>query len=132
MNNYEQGVWIQLGEHSPAPPLRFQNSFSIALKGKKTIVQNRKNIILKNFLFLNLILYPPLNMRQQKCSVRINVRIHPQTAWAQNLKQSNILKTSFKIWVSRMGLGRVVNINIFVMKYYFIQFVYILNFFRIS
>ena len=48
---------------------------------------------------------------------------------AQNLKQGNILKTSFKTWVSRMGLGRVVNINIFVMKYYFIQFVYILNFF---
>ena len=31
-----------------------------------------------------------------------------------------------------MGLGSFVNINIFVMKYYFIQFVYILNFFRIS
>jgi len=29
-----------------------------------------------------------------------------------------------------MGLGSFVNINIFVMKYYFIQFVYILNFFE--
>ena len=28
-----------------------------------------------------------------------------------------------------MGLGNFKNINIFVMKYYFIQFVYILNFF---
>jgi len=31
-----------------------------------------------------------------------------------------------------MGFGSFVNINIFVMKYHFIQFVYILNFFRIS
>ena len=31
-----------------------------------------------------------------------------------------------------MGLGSWVNINIFVMKYHFIQFVYILNFFQIS
>ena len=29
-----------------------------------------------------------------------------------------------------MGLGSFVNINIFVMKYYFIQFVYILHFFK--
>ena len=40
------------------------------------------------------------------------------------------MKTSFKTRVSRMGLGSFVNINIFVMKYYFIQFVYILYFFE--
>ena len=50
----------------------------------------------------------------------------------QNLRQGIVLKTSFKTRVSRMGLGSFVNINIFVMKYCFIQFVYILNFFRIS
>ena len=31
-----------------------------------------------------------------------------------------------------MGLGSFKNINIFVLKYYFIQFVYILNFFWFS
>ena len=50
----------------------------------------------------------------------------------QNLRQGIVLKTSFKTRVSRMRLGSFVNINIFVMKYCFIQFVYILNFFRIS
>ena len=45
MNNYEQGVWIQLGEHSPAPPLRFQNSFSIALKEKKTYCKTEKKFL---------------------------------------------------------------------------------------
>ena len=41
------------------------------------------------------------------------------------------MKTSFKTRVSRMGLGSFVNINIFVMKYYFFfQFVYILHFFE--
>jgi len=33
--------------------LRFQNNFSIALLGKKTLVQNRKTIYLKKMLFLN-------------------------------------------------------------------------------
>ena len=51
---------------------------------------------------------------------------------AQNLRQSIVMKTSFKTRVSRMGLGSFVNINILVMKYYFFQVVYILNFFRIS
>ena len=47
--------------------------------------------------------------------------------------QSPELKTryrsenQFKTRVSRMELGSFVNIDIFVMKYYFIQFVYILN-----
>ena len=35
------------------------------------------------------------------------------------LKTGIVLKTSFKIRVSRMGLGIFVNINIFAMKYYF-------------
>ena len=47
-------------------------------------------------------------------------------ARAQNLRQD--MKTSFKTRVSRMGLGSSVNINIFVMTYYFFQFVYILHF----
>ena len=51
---------------------------------------------------------------------------------AQNLRQGIVLKTCFKTRVSQMGLGSFVNINIFVMKYYFIQFAYILHFFRIS
>ena len=40
---------------------------------------------------------------------------------AQNLRQSIVIKTSFKTWVSRMGLGSFVNIIIFVMKYYFFR-----------
>ena len=54
------------------------------------------------------------------------------TPRAQNLRQGIVLKTSFKTRVSRIGLGSFVNITIFAMKYHFIQFVYILNFFRIS
>ena len=42
--------------------------------------------------------------------------------WAQYLRQGIVMKTR----VSRMGLGSFVNINIFLMKYYFNQFVYIL------
>ena len=40
------------------------------------------------------------------------------------------MKTSFKTRVSQMGLGSFMNINIFVIKYYFFQFVYILHFFE--
>jgi len=39
------------------------------------------------------------------------------------------MKTSFGTRVSRMGLGSFVDINIFVMKYYFILFLHILHFF---
>ena len=39
---------------------------------------------------------------------------------AQNLREGIVMKTSCKTRVSRMGLGSFVNINIFVMKYYFI------------
>ena len=49
---------------------------------------------------------------------------------AQNLRQGIVMKTIFKTRVSRMGLGIFVNISIFVMKYYFFQFVYILHFFE--
>ena len=42
------------------------------------------------------------------------------------------MKTSFKTRVSRMGLGSFVDINIFVMIYYFIWFLHILHFFRIA
>ena len=38
----------------------------------------------------------------------------------QNLRQGIVMKTSFKTRVSRMGLGSFVDINFFVMKYYFI------------
>ena len=41
-----------------------------------------------------------------------------------------IIKTSFKTRVSQMGLGSFVNINVFVLKNHFFQFVYILNFFE--
>ena len=46
---------------------------------------------------------------------------------AQNLRQGTDMKISFE-WVSRMGLGSFVDINNFVMKYYFIQFLHILHF----
>ena len=39
---------------------------------------------------------------------------------AQNLGQGIIMKTSFETRVLRMGLGSFVDINIFVIKYYFI------------
>ena len=42
------------------------------------------------------------------------------THWAQNLRHSIVMKTSFKTRVSRMGLGSFVDINIFAVKYYFI------------
>jgi len=39
---------------------------------------------------------------------------------AQNLRQGiDVMKTSFKTRVSKMGLGSFMNINIFVIKYYF-------------
>ena len=50
-------------------------------------------------------------------------------SWAQNLRQGIIIKTSFGIWVSRMGLGSFVDFNIFVMKNYFILFLHILHFY---
>ena len=46
---------------------------------------------------------------------------------AQNLKQGIVMKTSFETRVSRMGLGSFVDINIFVMKYFFL-----LSFFTFS
>ena len=40
------------------------------------------------------------------------------------------MKTSLKTQVSRMGLGSFVNINIFVMKYYFFSFFIVSIFFE--
>ena len=40
------------------------------------------------------------------------------------------MKNSFKTRVSRIDLGSLVNINIFVMKYYFFPFVYTVHFFE--
>ena len=40
------------------------------------------------------------------------------------------MKTSFESRVSRMGLGSFVDINIFVVKYYFIKFLHILHFLK--
>ena len=51
---------------------------------------------------------------------------------ALNLRQGIVIKTSSKPRVLWTGLGTFVNINIFVMKYYMIEFVYILHFFRSS
>ena len=45
---------------------------------------------------------------------------HRKIYRAQNLRQSIVLKTSIGTRVSLMGLGSFVDINIFVMKYYFI------------
>ena len=41
---------------------------------------------------------------------------------AQNLKQCIVMKTSFETRVSQMGLPSFVDIDIFVLKYYFILF----------
>ena len=49
--------------------------------------------------------------------VQMSTTLHPK---AQNLRQGIVMKTSFKTRVSLMGLGSFVDINIFVMKYYFI------------
>ena len=46
------------------------------------------------------------------------------------LRQSILMKTRFGTRVSRMGSGSFVKINIFKLKYYFFQFVYILHFFE--
>jgi len=43
---------------------------------------------------------------------------------AQNLRKGIVMKTSFETRVSRMGLGSFVDINIFVVKYYFIKFLH--------
>ena len=42
------------------------------------------------------------------------------TNGGQNLRQGIVMKTKFETRVSRMGLGSFWDINIFVMKYYFI------------
>ena len=44
---------------------------------------------------------------------------------AKNLRQGIIMKTSFKTRVLRMGLDSSVDINIFVMKLFFIFFIFI-------
>ena len=49
---------------------------------------------------------------------------------AQNLRQGIVMETSLGTRVSRMGLGSFVDINIFVVKYYFIKFLHILHFFK--
>jgi len=49
---------------------------------------------------------------------------------AQNLRQGIVMTTSFETRVSQMGLGSFVDINIFVVKYYFIYFLHILHFFK--
>ena len=51
-----------------------------------------------------------------KYEVRINEQI--MKPWAQNL--SIDIKTSFETRVLRMVLGSFVDIDVFVMKYYFI------------
>ena len=42
--------------------------------------------------------------------------------WVGTPEPKTYLKTSFKTRVSRMGLDSFVDINIFVMKYYFLSF----------
>ena len=56
--------------------------------------------------------------------------LNPVYSWAQNLRQGIVMKTSFGTRASRMGLGSFVDINIFVLKYYFIWFLPILHFFK--
>ena len=56
--------------------------------------------------------------------------LNPVYSWAQNLRQGIVMKTSFGTRASRMGLGSFVDINIFVLKYYFIWFLPILHFFE--
>ena len=41
---------------------------------------------------------------------------------AQNLRQGIVMKTSFKTQVLRMGLSSLVDINIFVLKYFLFSF----------
>ena len=48
--------------------------------------------------------------------------------WAKNFRQGIVVRTSFRPQVSRMWLDSFVDINIFVVKYYFISFVYSLHF----
>ena len=59
------------------------------------------------------------------CDIRLVFTLEPR---AQNLRQGIVLETSFGTLVSRMGLGSFVDINIFVMKYYFIPFLHIFHF----
>ena len=48
---------------------------------------------------------------------------------SQNLRQGFVTKTSFISQVFLSGLGIFVDINIYVMKYYFIWFLHIIHFF---
>ena len=61
-----------------------------------------------------------------------NCTVHDQSAdiRAQNLKQGIVMKTGFGTGVLRMGLGSFADINICVMKYYFIWFLHILLFYE--
>ena len=60
----------------------------------------------------------------------LHFTVYRITPFAQNLRYGIVMKTTFETRVLRMGLGSFVNIKIFVMKYYFFQFDYILLFFE--
>ena len=60
---------------------------------------------------------------------RIRFRLFPKQfkikkyivmSWARNLRQGIVMKTSFWTRISQMGLPSFVDIDIFVLKYYFI------------
>ena len=55
-----------------------------------------------------------------KCSIEKVLKIHKFYYRAQNLRQGIVMKTSFGTRVSQMGLPSFVDIDIFVLKYYFI------------
>ena len=77
---------------------------------------------------LCLLLFSPLDPGKEfkvynsyKCSQIIHSTLQYQP-WVQNLRQGIVMKTSFETRVSWMGLGRFVDINLFVMKYYLFTF----------
>ena len=61
----------------------------------------------------------------------LHFTVYRITPFAQNLRYGIVMKTTFETRVLRMGLGSFVNINIFVMKYYFFSVCLYSPFFRI-
>jgi len=64
------------------------------------------------------------------CIIRAGAKCTVYALRAQNLRQGIVMTTNFETQVSRMGLSSFVDINIFVVKYYFIFFLYNLHFLK--
>jgi len=96
----------------------------VMVVAQKLVLQQSKKVTAKcteilspppsiQFSLITTMLYSGYNKKEYST-------LNPVYSWAQNFRQGIVMKTSFGTRVSQMGLGSFVDINIFVMKYYFI------------